>query len=112
MWIEIVDPQGNVTGAVNTECCDLIKIDGKDSRGSQGGALIRNVQSTTDQGEYEVYKTKVSYLRIIETLTQTEIQNLANINEIIEDVRGKEDAPRLIMPGQAGVQPVVKGKRR
>lgn len=96
MWLEIIDPAtGNIAGAVNTECCDLIKIDPSDPRKAEGGALIRNVQS-----DAEVYKTKVSYLRIIETLTQTEIQNLANINDIIEDVRGKEDAPRIVIPGR------------
>lgn len=98
MWLEIIDPAtGKVSGAVNSECCDLIKIDPSDPRKSEGGALIRNVAG--DAAGAEVYKTKVSYLRIIETLTQTEIQNLANINDIIEDVRGKEDAPRIVIPG-------------
>lgn len=92
MWIEITDSNGKVTGAVNSDCCDLIKIDNNDLRKAEGGALIRNVQADND-----VYKTKVSYLRLIETLTQTEIANLANINDIIEDVRGKEDAPRIVM---------------
>jgi hypothetical protein len=95
MWIEITDTAGNVIGATNSECCDLMRIDTADPRKAEGGALIRNISN----GDSEVYKTKVSYLRLIETLTQTEIQNLVNLNEIIEDVKGKEDAPRIVMPG-------------
>lgn len=96
MWIEIIDPATGATlAAVNSECCDLIKIDPTDKRKAEGGALIRNAQS-----DAEVYKTKVSYLRLIETLTQTEIQNIANINEIIKDVKDQEDAPRIVLPGQ------------
>lgn len=95
MWIEIVDKNGVSIGAVNSEACDLIRIDSNDPRKAEGGALIRNVQS-----DNEVYKTRISYLRLIETLTQTEIQNLANINEIIKDIKDEPDAPRIVIPGQ------------
>lgn len=98
MWIEIVNEKGDSKGAVNTDCCDLIRIDPNDKRGSQGGALIRNVQSLTEDSQPEVYKTRISYLRIIETLTQSEIKAVQHIADLVKDDKNK-NAPRIVIPG-------------
>lgn len=93
MWIEIVDAGGKTIGAVNSECCDLIRI----NKRSDEGALIR---CTTEQPP-EIYQTRISYLRLIETLTQSEAQGLKQIADIVADAKDTaEDAqrPRLILP--------------
>lgn len=96
MWIEIINPTDNtVIGAVNSEACDIIKIDARDANGSSGGALIRNGQTSG-----EVYKTRVSYLRLIETLTQSEITTVQQITNMVEDKQLANQAlPRIVMPG-------------
>lgn len=97
MWIELVDPSGKVIGAVNSECCDLIRIDTGDVNKAAGGALIRSATSTNADGSPEVYKTKVSYLRLIETLTQSEIKAVQQIADMVKDTEDRA-APRLVIP--------------
>lgn len=93
MWIEIVGPDMRTTvGAVNSETCDLIKIDENDPSKSAGGALIRNAQTN------EVYKSKVSYLRLIETLTQSEASGLKQLADVVADIKSNDPAkPRIVM---------------
>ncbi len=86
MWLEIVDNEGKTVGAVNTDDCGLMKIDGK----AESGALIRNSTG-------EVFKTKRSYLRLIEAITQSEAEGLKQIADIVADVKDQKDAPRLVM---------------
>lgn len=97
MWCEIVNDKGDVIGAVNTDCCDLMRIDPNDSRKSAGGALMRSCVSN-DGKQAEVYKTKISYLRIIETLTQSEIKAVQHIADLVKDDQHKANAPRIVMP--------------
>lgn len=98
MWCEIVNSKGDVIGAVNTDCCDLMRIDPNDSRKSSAGALMRSAVSTDSTSkEAEVYKTKISYLRIIETLTQSEIKSIQHIADLVQEDKGK-DKPRIVMP--------------
>lgn len=102
MWCEIVNAKGDVIGAVNTDSCDLMRIDPNDRRGSQGGALMRSHCSVIegDRGvtQAEVYKTRVSYLRIIETLTQSEIKSVQHIADLVKEDAHKANAPRIVMP--------------
>lgn len=79
MWIEVVDAEGKTIGAVNSECCDLIKVG---AGGPFYPALIHNVQTN------EAYITRVSYLRLIETIIQAEVVGEAK----------ERDAPRLVIP--------------
>lgn len=98
MWIEIV-AAGKTIGAVNSECCDLIRVDANDPRGAESGALIRCVAT----GEQEVFKSKISYLRLIEAITQSEAQGLKQIAEIVADANEAKDEaarPKLIIPGR------------
>lgn len=93
MWIEIVGPDGTTTvGAVNSETCDLIKIDEFSPAKAQSGALIRNYATS------EVYKTKVSYLRLIETLTQSEASGLKQIANIVGSIDAPDPhKPRIVL---------------
>lgn len=88
MWIEIVDGEGKTMGAVNSEVCDLIKV-GND--GPSGRALIRNAQNG------EAYITRVSYLRLIETITQAEASALSHIASVVGEATEREQ-PRLVIP--------------
>ncbi len=87
MWIEIVDGEGKTMGAVNSETCDLIKM-GQD--GPAARALIHNTVAN------EAYITKVSYLRLIETLTQAEAQTIQHLTNVINE--SNREQPRLVMP--------------
>jgi hypothetical protein len=56
MWIEICDQEGNYLGAVNSEACDLIRLQsGPKEKAAEQGALIRNISSN------EVYLTVMPY---------------------------------------------------
>lgn len=80
MWIEIVDINGVTIGAANSECCDLMKIDSQG--GAESGALLRSASIHGD-----VYKSRISYLRLIETITQSELSGLKEIAEVVSSVK-------------------------
>lgn len=93
MWIEIVNNEGQTIGAVNSEGCDLIRIG---SDGGAGHALIRNVNAIPT----EVYKTRISYLRLIEAITQSEAEGLKQLAEVVasaEEAKGDRAAPRIVL---------------
>jgi hypothetical protein len=87
MWIEITDNEGKTLGAVNSDACDLIRVS---NDGPERGAMIRNVQTS------EVYKTKISYLRLIEAITQSEASGLKQLAEAVK-VAEEADKPRLVL---------------
>lgn len=88
MWIEIVSPEGKTIGAVNSECCDLIRV------GEEGPAGRAFIHLTTDDS---VLLTKVSYLRLIETITSSEASALAHIASVVAETKDREQ-PRLVLP--------------